>query len=99
MEQPQIFASKAVWHVDIFDLNDFIAEKYELDKFEGHLEASNDSDHEIEVDGEVDEYDEEDLQKALKSGWIEMWRLGVILNDMCRKQWIFPGNYLVSVCW
>jgi hypothetical protein len=99
LKQPEIFESLSVWNVSIFDLNDFIAEKYGLARFEGHLEADNDSDHELDVDSEVDDYEEDMIKKALERGWIEMWNIRVIMNDMSRKGWILPGNYLINVSW
>jgi hypothetical protein len=99
LEQPQIFSSKAVWHVDIFNLNDFIAEKYNLSNFEGNLEASNDTSHEMTIDGELDQFHGDDIEKILKNGNVEIWGLSTVLNDMCNKGWILPGNYIVRVSW
>jgi hypothetical protein len=90
---------KTVIEVDYNDLDNFIADAYGLDTFEGTLESPNDSVHDYEVTGKVDEYQQEDIVEAIANKNTEYYMLGPILNDLCSKGKLEAGCYLVRVCW
>lgn len=61
-------------------------------------EWGNDSSHELNVDGKLDDffekYDKPDILKGKLS-----YKLSAILNWMAAEKVIEPGKYLVNVCW
>lgn len=87
--------------VDYSDLNTFISSAYQLSKdFECHIESPNDSTHSFRVSAEeLDNYEQKRLEKIKTQGWCAIHETGTVLNDLCHKKIIKPGNYLVSVCW
>lgn len=52
----------------------------------------------IYVNGFLSEYDEEQLEKWLKTGY-HSYLLDTIMNDMCKKKIIKPGHYIVHILW
>lgn len=63
------------------------------------LESPNDTTHEFDVNGQLDKYDEEALDKAVELGYLACYRYDVILNDLVRQGLMEPGQYLVRVSW
>lgn len=64
------------------------------------LESPNDTSYSHEVKKEtLDEYDTKDVENGVKHGYFECWRLGLFLTDLCNKDIIPPGHYLVRVSW
>lgn len=89
--------------VDYNDLDNFINEYYSLKGvpeyyFVDDEEASNDNTYMFEVNGEVDEYDETELE-AFLNGEAHEFMTGTLLNDLARKNVIPKGNYIITVCW
>ena len=83
-----------IYYGDLENLTDTVYGKYiEM------LESPNDTTHEFDVDGNLDEDDQEALEKAIKKGYLEYYRYGVILNDLVRQGLMEPGQYLVRVSW
>jgi hypothetical protein len=100
-ELPKGFTHKSVIEVDYNTLNDFIANQYGIDNFEGTLGSPNDSTHSYTVIGNGPDYefDEDSVNEAIESKGCEHYGLGIVLNDLCKKEKLPPGEYLVSVCW
>jgi len=73
-----------------FDLTDF----YE---FPDDMECNNDTKLSIDVDGNLSAYDEKNLTRFLNGEGNFMAR--ILMNDMCRRGLIPPGEYLVNVSW
>ena len=86
--------------IDYHDFGTFVQEVYGLrDRFD-ILETPNDSTHSYSgIDGKMSEYEETQLAEMIKDGCGEYYRLADILNDLCRKGKIVPGDYLIDVCW
>ena len=98
MEFPGV--KKTIFEVDYNDLDRFIAHHYQLNYFEGTLESSNDTSHSITVEKEpLSKWDVTDMEKILKDGNCEYWKLHIVLQDLCNKGIIEPGQYLVRVSW
>jgi hypothetical protein len=85
--------------VDSYALAKFIADYYDLGNFDATLESSNDTTHDITVSGNLDKWEEDDLKEILEMKGCEYYKLGVVLNDLCRKDVIPAGEWLVRVCW
>ena len=86
--------------VDYGDFESFVKEIYGKDFcFVSQEEANNDSEYEFDVDGDVDKWSGEQVEK-FKAGDIGTYGLPrALLNDMCKNGHIEPGAYLVKVCW
>ena len=64
------------------------------------LESSNDTTHEYtKIDGVVEEWYEDDLEKAIEDGDIECWKAHIVLNDLVRRGALPAGDYFIRVCW
>lgn len=81
------------------DLDRFIEHIYGVDEysFVAEQEANNYSSYDFTVDGELDEWDEEELRKFVEKK--SDCGPATILNDMCRREIIEPGEYLIEVYW
>lgn len=103
-----IFKKQTIFSVEYNDLNKFIEEKY------GHycnvqeiLEASKDSIHSFQVTGTVNPWHKAMLDLFSKTGktWTEdnlvfsSISVDALLNDLCSKGIIEPGEYQINVCW
>lgn len=97
-EVQSIFDCKKVFYVDGFDLQR-LTQKIYGKKIE-ILESPNDTTHEFSgIDGEIDEYDQETLVKAIKEGFLECYNYHVIFNDLVKKELLEPGDYFMRVSW
>lgn len=86
--------------VCIWRLNEFIAAVYGLDEFEGHLEATNDSCHDINVTGKpLGRWDRATVDEAIRQKGCEYYSLGRVLDDLCNLGHIPAGNYLIDISW
>lgn len=89
---------KKVFFVEYGDLDNFINHHFPKleNKFEfvADEEMNNDSDKEITVSGEVDEY----AEKLLLEGG-GMYMTHVFLNDACRRGLLEKGTYVIRVSW
>lgn len=91
---------KLVIEVDYRDLERFIAEEYGLDEFCAIEESPNDSTHQYNVSKEeIDEYNQKRIDKIIKHKSSAHWELGVILIDLCNKDKLEEGDYIMEVCW
>lgn len=62
-------------------------------------ECGNDSSQSYMVQSnELDKYDEKAINIFIESGRYNNM-VAVLLNDLCRRKIIEPGNYLIHVCW
>jgi hypothetical protein len=90
------------YEVDYTDLEEFIKFVYgdEIDyDFCSDREASNDSVYDFNVCKEkIDGYDQEQLD-IFKQGQSGSWMTQTILTDLCNRDLIPEGEYLVTVCW
>jgi len=93
---------ETVINVDYCDLNEFIADAYGLEDFEGTLESSNDSVHRFDIsepDSMYDDFVKEEVEEIIKTESCEYYSLGNVLEDLAQKGKIQRGIYLVDVCW
>lgn len=65
------------------------------------LESPNDTTHEFrDVDGaELDKWDQQTLDKAIKDGDIEAHNAGIVLSDLVRRGVLPAGDYYIRVSW
>lgn len=100
MTDKSIFRTQTVITVDAFDLDTFIAKAYGLDNFECSLESPNDSSHTFTVEAKpLDEWTTKAVAEFIGRKSCEIYSLGGILDDLCLKGEVEPGDYIVSVCW
>lgn len=76
-------------------IRDLTGQEYEICCYE---EWSNDSQHEIIVDGAVSEYNDKAVA-AFLAGKPQNYSLRAILNAMARDGHLPVGNYLIRVSW
>ncbi len=86
-----------------YELEELIKRNYSLIDFR-ITELANDTDYTYVVKkdrliGAVEWFMIESLQQSLKQGYVEEWKLYIILDDMARKGWIEAGKYLMEVSW
>ena len=48
---------------------------------------------------ELNEYQERDLEEFKKVGMKKGFMTRTLLNDLCRRGYIEPGNYLIDISW
>lgn len=92
--------------VDSSDLEKFIAEQFNIPGVE-IIEASNDTDHTFEVEDLTYEDSaswksksmHKTLEAARRGGYVSIYELGAIMNQMCTLDMIPPGRYIVRVSW
>jgi hypothetical protein len=86
--------------MDYAELEKLVKEKFGFKKycFAAVEECGNDSSHEFTVDGELDEFDKEDLKKW-EDGEFVKYTNGILLNALCFHEIIEPGDYVIEVFW
>lgn len=99
------YREKLVLQVDYNDLNEFITQAYGLTQpYEvvAEEEWGNDQSHTLLVEKrELDEDELEDIvtMEATKGKRIPSYTTSTLLDDLCNKGLIEPGEYLVRVTW
>jgi hypothetical protein len=89
--------TKTVHAVDAFDFEVFVQEKFGVEfSFQTDVEAVNDTDHEFYVNGEVDKWDQEKVDRILAGGYAG-YGTNALLNYMAKAGMIPKGNYLISL--
>lgn len=64
------------------------------------LGSSNDTTHEYTVEGAGLNGDEKkNLEKAIKYGGLEERNYNLILEDLCQKGYLQPGEYFLRMSW
>lgn len=88
--------------VNSYELERFIKEHYPAAKmysFVADQEARNDSQHRFRVKKEpLDEYDQKRVAD-FSAGQVEAQMTSCLLSDLCNRDLIPEGTYVVSVCW
>lgn len=92
---------KIIFKVNYKDLEKFVSEIYDLYdySFAAVEECGNDSTHEFNIDGKIDDYDTDDIENILNSKSVNTYQNDLVLNLLCRGGHIEPGTYLISVSW
>ena len=91
------------FEIDCWDFEKLVHKVYGHKDYEyvADVECGNDSSQRyngIKVDQESSKWDKRDLDEFIESGKYSNIAY-ILLQDMCRKKIIKPGNYLISVCW
>jgi len=91
---------KSIIEISYKELEKLVKEKlgYKNYCFVAVEECGNDSDHQFDVDGEIDDFDLEDI-KSWEEGKFVNYSNGIILNKLCADGHIEKGDYVVTVCW
>lgn len=86
--------------VNYGDLEDFVNQVYKTKdySFTEKAECGNDTDHRFKIDGKLDRYGKEALEK-LKSGSDRGVSNQDVLESLCFEGHIKPGTYIIRVCW
>jgi hypothetical protein len=94
------FKKTVKYVIDAFDLEGLVCEAYSLSDFNAILESPNDCVHSYAVtDDPLEPWDQNILLEAISNQDINYYNVKVILNDLCRRGAIDPGEYLMEVCW
>lgn len=91
--------TKTTHHVDWNDLAKLLEFVYATKPFE--LGGSNDSSYSRTVIAEepVDKWDANILKGIIKHKFVDDCELGMVLNDICAKGAIAPGDYIIKHSW
>lgn len=86
--------------MDYPKLDGMVKREYGRDySFIGEGDVSNNTLHQfIEIDGKLDEWEAKDLQSWLKNT-PRLIMARTLLQDLCRKNIIPKGDYLIDVSW
>ena len=94
------FVQETYFTIDYGDLDEIIQEEYNCPNFTSVLGQSNDSTIDLTITGDFDNWDELSLLEFLKDHYQDEYSTTrILMNDLCRKGLIEPGNYLISICW
>jgi len=83
------------------DLNKFIKEIYDVDdySFLKDYKCSQDSTHELTVQKEkLDDHDKNQLEKWKETGY-SYFLTDTMLIDLCNKDLVLPGTYIIDTSW
>jgi len=62
--------------------------------------TSNDTDYSIDVEKKaLPDYDQETVDDCVATGFIQEYDLNILMNDLCNRDAIPPGHYVVTVSW
>jgi len=96
------YVKKTIFHVDYNDFNKLVNDFYKPPlgyEFVADVESANDSTHEFRVrKNDLDEWDKQDIERFRNDGKYQ-WLAGRLLNDLCDKGIIDPGEYYIRVSW
>lgn len=99
MKYQNKFTEETTYSIDYSDLNEIIRKEYSCPNFECALDQSNDSTISISIDGNFDKFDQKRFEKFLQNKKQEYDTTQLLLQDMCRKEFIKSGLYLIYICW
>ena len=97
-EKIQSFIStEQTFHIEAFDMENITKAAYgkEIEM----LDSPNDTTHQFNVEKELPEWDEKIVKKAIEDRSLECHLYRVILNDLCKKEYIKPGRYFLRMSW
>lgn len=88
--------TKIIVHCDYHEVELIIEKEYGFDEYSipASEEVGNDITLEFTVDGELDEWEKDDIAKRK-----EMYRTRIYLNDLARQGKIQKGDYCVRISW
>ena len=94
------FVQETYFTIDYGDLDEIIQEEYNCPNFTSALGQSNDSTLNIPIDGDFCNLDQQELEQFLEDhDQDDRTTTRLLMNDLCRKGLIWPGNYLIQICW
>lgn len=87
------------YKTDYKEFETLVKEVYNVDfEFTVDHEANNDTEHEFNIDGYVDNYEKEQIQSFINGERVYCISR-TLLNDLCAKDYIPDGRYLITVSW
>jgi hypothetical protein len=99
-ELPAFLKEKTVFACDSEDIERFICGTYSLSQFEATIESHNDTNHLYDIKKRpLDDHAQGKLREFLERKWCEDYNLRIILTDLCNKDLLPEGEYLVRVSW
>lgn len=97
------FSEIKCYLIDSHELSRFINQEYNKKgtyEFSYDEEVSNDSQHLFPVKKEkLYEWDERTLEEFVNTGYSNSKLTAILLTDMCNRDVIPEGNYLIKVNW
>lgn len=87
--------------MDYYELEELVKKTYEIKNYSfiATEECGNDSTHSFNVERKSLRDFEQEYIDEMKSGNPITCSNYAILNDLCNKEVLEPGNYLIEVCW
>lgn len=86
-----------IFYIDAFDLEHITKTVYGVSI--EMTNSPNNTTHEYNVSSDLSEYDKETLRDALANENLECDYYNSILNDLCNKNMIESGKYLIRMAW
>ena len=92
---------KQIMKVQYRELEKLVLETYGFREYSvcAEEELGNGSNMTVDVDGDIDEFDEEDLQQMIVTKEAKKYSTHILMNDLYRKGLIPKGEYLVQIYW
>lgn len=91
--------TKTVHEVDAFEFERFVRATYGIEfSFQADQECGNDTQHTFNVAGEVDEWEQDEIDQLLNGGY-PTYVTGALLNYMARSSLIPLGVYLIRLAY
>lgn len=87
------------YEVDWHDLENLIHKTYNVDyDFQADMGCGNDSSHDFNIkEGALDNWDRDRLKDFIDTNGRKIYMTRVLLEDMCNKGILSPGNYLIQI--
>ncbi len=102
VKKPYLLRTTELVHiVDYGNWEKFVTSVYQTPfEFVSDQECSNDSSHRFRPNGEMCDYDKQDIEDWIKSeGMSGSYMTHRLLDDCVRQRLIPAGIYLIEVCW
>lgn len=96
-----MFKKEVVFTVDYNDLEYYLESQFGYPpECLACWEQGNDTTKEMNIDGDCSDWDDGELEKFKKDGKASSWGLPeLLMNDLCRRNIVEKGTYMVNVCW
>ena len=92
---------ETVFKIDYDHVTDMVFSLYGLENycFIAAQECGNDTTHEFQVTGKLDEWSAKEAAKIRAGKPAKYLSNDTLMNMLCEDGYLEPGTYLVKVCW
>ncbi len=93
------YREETVRFVDSYDFDKTVKDEFGREyQFVADEECGNDSTHRFQVDGELDKWEQKQVNEFVETGE-GSYLARNLLNALCARSVIPAGTYVVEVCW